>query len=345
VGSLVISQPRTHLIGTGNAILVFFGPEASHGIFPAIRADKIDDVLLQNISFQGVRNASHPTMGIKIFGCTHINIFGCSFANFLASSLSIQRADLGSGAWIVDHDPNLSESVSNLKALLASDVTIRHNIFSSPFVRPRNRKDLRGLLRVFGARDVKIDDNIFDYVRGDDPSPTQGIRPNSDPLDHLVGGGVSILCDDASTQTPLSDYAFNINIHITNNYSLDGDLHFIGTVSGMISNNFLRRILVISYDFDQQFDNFGERPKPFMYMDHEEIVGPRRIVLAANFTHGIRINSRWHNGNVGKSTANYCMRGSSLFQTEGTERGVLEDGPSQNFKQWNQKLFRDDDFS
>ncbi len=254
---LVIGASGTSLIGTGNTTLIF-SRWAVGSKFGGILSEGRDDITIRGIKFQGTRTDGEPNRdrwgrGPEFLGGNNILIENCTFSSFLPHNLSFGRIQTPGGEWIIDGNPNSTASVQALRHLLARNVIVRGNTFRYP----------NGAgLSVFGAEDVRIENNTFEFSDPPEFFPYDECDKSKLP----IGGGIAILLDDASQRTKLKDYSFNINVNVWNNYSPWGRLRFDGTASGTILNNHFMTIEIRSYDFDQQFINMQDEPKPFLHM-------------------------------------------------------------------------------
>ena len=248
--SFIISSNGTSLIGQDNATLVFH--RGGSGNLYSITAEMKNDITFRNLTLQGTPTVADYTVGPAFYGCSDILIDDCIF-QFFYVNLYIGRAQTPAGAWILGNPltPNCQGSVAALLKLSSANVTIRRNIFR-PAYQDGNH------IAVFGGSAITITDNVFLFDQDtqawplDRPSwkDDRGINPDT------VGGGIAILCDDASQATKIEFYSINDDVKVFCNYAPHGDMRLDGTASGRIANNRFRRIEVRSYDLDQQALNF-----------------------------------------------------------------------------------------
>ena len=225
-----------HDLATGSPTSIIFEGEGVN----------LESLTMEGINWYGAETVGNPNKiqrawGIGLRGVDNFNIKRCKFSTFQGHCPNITRRRYdNNGDWIQSANLNVANTQAAVNRLLSlcskngeiSNIQIEHCGSTG--------------LAMFGADGVVID--------GVDADMTGSLYNHS------------VWTDDASSQTPLRDYAVNQNITVKN--VRGGDVRLDGCASGVITENSVDLINIRSYDFDQQKNNFDSGSHTYNVNDH-----------------------------------------------------------------------------
>lgn len=279
---LTINKPIILDSANGRAS-IFFNHDAPNGsVAPMSASHDTDTAFLEGLEYRnikfygsktiGVANGIKRTIGIGLSGVKNFKVHNCLFSTMERHSLGIGKMG-GSTPWYDINNPdsaNTEGAVLELMSRSSCDGEITDCEFE--YIGSNG-------IAIFGGRNIKID----------------GIVGTADLTAQYNN---IILIDDASDTTPLEIYAINENIHI-NRVVTNGRIAISGLASGSITKCTAGEISVVSYDFNQQKNNFGKAPnyngtsthltKPFLWMDYIE----RGVKVEGNTVNTLELSSAY----------------------------------------------------